>query len=105
MKQSIPVTILGQHYAVRSDSAPEEVRRIADFVNQRINEAQQAARTGNSFTAVVLALLNVAGELVQAQKQLPFAVEGGERLQRLLARVEAACEEAGNGAFIASADS
>jgi len=95
LKQSVQVTILGQSYTVRSDSDPEEVRRVADFVNQRINEAHNAARTANSLTAVVLALLNVAAELVQTQHQLPVAGEGEGRLKRLLARVEAACGESG----------
>ena len=104
MKQSVQVTILGQQYTVRSDSEPEEVRRVAEFVNQRINEAHLAARTANSLTAVVLALLNVAAELVQAQSQMPAGADGEGRLQRLLARVEAACGEVEAGSLSSTAD-
>ncbi len=93
MKNSVEVTILGQHYTVRSESNPEDVRRVAAFVNQRINEAHSAARTANSFTAVVLALLNVAGELVQARSQGAGGGDEEDRLQQLLSRVEAACKE------------
>jgi cell division protein ZapA len=104
LKQSVQVTILGQQYTVRSDSDPEEVRRVAEFVNQRINEAHQVARTANSLTAVVLALLNVAAELVQAQSQLPAEGDGEGRLQRLLARIEAACKEGEVGSLSSTAD-
>ena len=94
MKQSVQVTILGQQYTVRSDSSPAEVQQVADLVNQRINEAHNAARTANSYTAVVLALLNVAGELIQARGQVSIGGEEEARLQRLLTRIEAVCDAA-----------
>jgi cell division protein ZapA len=95
LKQTVQVTILGQQYSIKSETDPEEVRRVADFVNQRIAEAHAAMRTNNSFTVVVLVLLNVAGELFQLQTQGGGGVDGaGEiRLRQLLARIEAACEE------------
>lgn len=93
MKQSIQVTILGQQYTLRSESDPGEVLRIAEFVDRRVAEVQSAARTADSYTAVVLALLNVAGELFTAKCSEPAGDEGAARLQQLLARVEAACEE------------
>lgn len=95
MKQSVQVTILGQQYTVRSDADPCEVRAVADFVNQRINEVQNAAQTANSYTAVVLALFNVAGELVRERSQSRGRQEGEERLTALLSRLEAACLEPG----------
>ncbi|AMV73012.1 hypothetical protein JCM30471_14270 [Desulfuromonas carbonis] len=93
MKQSVQVTILGQQYTLRSESDPAEVRQIAEFVDRRVAEVQSAARTADSYTAVVLALLNVAGELFAARRQAPAGGDEGaeERLQKLLARIEAAC--------------
>jgi len=94
LKQSVQVTILGQQYTLRSESDPAEVRQIAEFVDRRVAEVQGAARTADSYTAVVLSLLNVAGELFAARRQVPAGVdEGTERLQRLLARLEAAVAE------------
>jgi len=90
----VQVTILGQQYTVRSEADPSEVRAIADFVNRRINEVQNAAQTANSYTAVVLALLNVAGELVRERRQSSGGQEGEDRLRALLSRVEAACLDA-----------
>ena len=93
MKQSVQGTSLGQQYTLRSESDPGEVLQIAEFVDRRVAEVQSAARTADSYTAVVLALLNVAGELFAARRQLPAGDEGTARLQRLLLRVEAACDE------------
>lgn len=95
MKQTVQVTILGQHYSVRSEADPEEVRRVADFVNRRIEETHAAIRTANTLDVVVLALLNVTGELFELQREKGGAVSEGDelRLRQLLARVEAACDE------------
>ena len=88
------MTILGQQYTLRSESDPAEVRQIAEFVDRRVAEVQSAARMADSYTAVVLSLLNVAGELFAARRQAPAGDEqGAERLRQLLARIEAACDE------------
>ncbi len=95
MKNSVQVTILGQQYSVRSTTDPEEVLEVAALVNRRIAEAQQGGGVSSSFSAVVLTLLNVAGELYQLKKSGP--VEGDreaeERLRGLLGRMEAACDQ------------
>ncbi len=94
LKQTVQVTILGQHYSVRSAADPEEVRRVAEFVNRRIDETHAAIRTANTLDVVVLALLNVTGELLKLRKGGGVVDGAGEeRLRQLLARVEAACDE------------
>jgi cell division protein ZapA len=97
LKNSVQVTILGQIYTVRSEAGPQEVLQVSEFVNRRIQEAQNSSGTANSFTAVVLALLNVAGELFELQKRGQESGAAEERLQALLARLEKACPGAGQG--------
>ena len=95
MKNSVQVTILGQQYTVRSSTDPGEVLQVAALVNRRIAEAQQGSGISNSYTAVVLALLNVAGELHQLQKSGPTEgdQEAEDRLRNLLGRMETACDQ------------
>jgi cell division protein ZapA len=81
VKKSIPVTIYGQSFILRSDSSEDEVRRVADFVNQAIAEVVMTNRVADSLNVALLAFLNVA----QAHLQLQSARQGEE--QELLARI------------------
>lgn len=95
MKESIPVTIFGQSFLLRSDSSADEVLRVADFVNQAIDDVRVTDRIADSLHIALLAFLNVA----QAYLQLQDARQGGERelierMNRLTQRIEDVLEQA-----------
>jgi cell division protein ZapA (FtsZ GTPase activity inhibitor) len=81
VKESIPVTIFGQSFTLRTDSSADEVRRVADFVNSAIDEVVATHRVADSLHVALLAFLNVA----QAYLQLQSARQ--EDQQELLARM------------------
>jgi cell division protein ZapA (FtsZ GTPase activity inhibitor) len=89
VKESIPVTIYGQSFILRSDSSEDEVHRVADFVNQAIDEVVATNRVADSLNVALLAFLNVA----QAYLQLQSARQGDQqelltRINRLAQRLE-----------------
>lgn len=95
MKESIPVTIFGQSLILRSDLSAGEVRRVADFVNQAIDEVVPTHHVADSLNVALLAFLNVA----QAYLQLQSARQGDEqesvaRMNRLAQRIEDELEKA-----------
>ncbi|MDZ4185167.1 MAG: cell division protein ZapA [Desulfuromonadales bacterium] len=95
MKESIPVTIFGQSFILRTDSSADEVHRVADFVNQAIDEVVTTNRVADSLNVALLALLNVA----QAYLQLQSARNRDEqdlvgRMDRLTQRIEDVLEHA-----------
>jgi cell division protein ZapA len=94
LKHAVQVTILGQQYTVKSAVAPEEVRRIADFVNEKVAEVMAASRAVDTLNTAVLALLSV-GEAYLRLRDAGLAQEEEltSRLQKLLARLEQACPE------------
>jgi cell division protein ZapA (FtsZ GTPase activity inhibitor) len=81
VKGSTPVTVYGQSLILRSDSSEDEVRRVADFVNQAIDSVNATDRVADSLHIVLLAFLNVAQAYLQLQ-----SVRHGEE-QELLARM------------------
>jgi cell division protein ZapA len=92
LKRTVPVTILGQQYVVRSEASPEDVQRVAAFVNERIDEVAASARVADSLQTVVLALLNIAGAYLEIRGE----ESGGEikgRLEALIDRLEKACSD------------
>jgi cell division protein ZapA len=93
LKQAVQVTILGQQYMVKSAAPPEEIRRVADFVNDRLEEVATASKTADSLNAAVLALLNVSGSYLRLSEQGPTDQQSEERIRHLLGRLEEACPE------------
>ncbi len=88
MKRATQVNILGQPYTVRSDSSPEQIARVADFVNEQLAAVAQAAPTADTRHITVLTLLNVAGcymDLLDGQGK-----DEQSRLQGLIERIEQA---------------
>jgi cell division protein ZapA len=81
------VTILGSDYVVRSDASAVDIQQVADFVNERIEDVLASGRGADTLGAVVLTLLNVAGEHLRLRES-GGVVAMEQRLEHLLARVE-----------------
>jgi len=90
MNPAVQVTILGQTFAVRSDASPEEIRRVAAYVNEKLAEATGAHRSVDSLHAALLTLLNVAGDYLQLRDSGGTQEDLVGRLARLSARIEKA---------------
>jgi cell division protein ZapA len=87
LKQVAQVTILGQQYTFKSDTDPREIEKVADFVNNRIDEVISSGYSADTLGAAVLALMNVAGEYLQLRDGNE-AVEMKQRIEELLSRLE-----------------
>jgi len=93
VKQSLQVSILGQQFHLRSDSSPEQVRRIAEFVEGQIREVTATGRVADTLQAAVLALLNVSARYLQEGESAGLPEEATQRLGTLVQRVERALGE------------
>lgn len=94
MKQAVQVTVLGQQYTIRSAMAPDQVCRVADFVNEKIAEVVAASRAVDTLNTAVLALLNVGEAYLRLRDAKQVSDEAlTAQLQDLVARLEAACPE------------
>ena len=81
MKQSVQIKILGREYTLRSQQSPEQVQRVADFVEERLAE-MAAARAVDTRDLTVLTLLNLAGQHLQ------LLDENAQQRQQLDSRLE-----------------
>jgi cell division protein ZapA len=87
LKQAVQITILGQQYTVRSEFPPEEVTRVAAFVNEWVAEAAAGGKSADSLNTAVLALLNLGGAYLRLQES-GAGCEVTQRLRDLLDRLE-----------------
>jgi cell division protein ZapA (FtsZ GTPase activity inhibitor) len=74
-KHTLRVTILNEEYAIRSDTPPEETRAVAAYLDGAIKAVMSTGNVVDSNRAVVLAALQVTGELFETRAALEAATQ------------------------------
>lgn len=90
MKQSVQVSILGQQFNLKSDAPPEQVRRVARFVEDQISQVTSSGRAVDSLQAAILALLNVSAAHLADETSSAGSREDAQRLSQLIEKIETA---------------
>ena len=72
-KHTARVTILNEEYAIRTDAPPEHARAVAQYLDQAIRKVLSSGSVVESNRAVVLAALQITGELFDARDALESA--------------------------------
>lgn len=67
--RSVAVHIRGEKYAIRSDADPTYVRKLASFVDSRLEEVRNTTQIVSTQKLAVLAALNIADELFQERRK------------------------------------
>ena len=97
MKQSIQVSILGQQYRLRSDAPPEQVEKIARFVEEQIALVMASGKAVDSLQAAVLALLNVAALHLDDTQGVEMTAVADRQIVGLIERIESSLAGAHGG--------
>ena len=90
MKQSVQVSILGQQFHLKSDAPPEQVHRVARFVEDQISQVTSSGRAVDSLQAAILALLNVSAAHLGGEHSPDSSEAEKQRLGQLIEKIEAA---------------
>lgn len=78
-KNKIVIHLMGHDYTLLTDQQPEEVQRLARYVDRRMRELAITSRAGENMVSV-LTLMTLADELFRAQDE-------NNRLKRELAAI------------------
>ena len=62
MKKTTEISIMGQKFMIKSDSNDDYIRRVAEFVDMKINEVMQSTKSVASLNVAILAAMNIADE-------------------------------------------
>lgn len=85
----VHVEIMGQALSVTSDDGEEHVRRVAADVDRRMKEIAGGGPAISSFTAAVIAALNIASEYQKLKQQHDQVQQIIDRLTARLTRQDA----------------
>lgn len=69
MRKNVDVEIIGHKYTIRSDVEEDYVHKIADYLNEKIEEVLQTTKTVDTLNAVILAALNIAGDFFRVRNE------------------------------------
>ncbi len=61
--KSTDIYILGQKYTIRGDASEEYMKRLADFVDEKIREVLKHSPTLPPIKATIIASINITDEL------------------------------------------
>ena len=89
MNKTVQVEIYGQRYAVSGEAEEAYIREVAQLVDTQIRQVAEGMKSGTLARLAVLAALNLAHQLLQAERrsqQLDAAVEA--RAGNLLETIE-----------------
>ena len=81
MKNLVQVEILGREFTVKSDEGEERVRKIAEYVNEKIKNISENTKTISTLNVVILAAMEITNEYFGA-------LEGRSDLTRKVEKIE-----------------
>jgi cell division protein ZapA len=68
-ENAVRVNILGQEYPIRADADEEYIRKVASYLNERMNAVYAAEPTRPLSKVAILTALNITHELLDMKKQ------------------------------------
>ncbi len=70
MQHSYKVNICGENLQIKSDQPPQVIERIAGYLDFKVKEIGKGTMGADKFRLMVLAGLNVSGELFELQAKV-----------------------------------
>ncbi|MDB5103284.1 MAG: Cell division protein ZapA [Fibrobacteres bacterium] len=80
-QHSYKVNICGETFQVKSDQSPQTIERVAGYLDFKIRELGKGGINVDKFRVVVLAAMNLAGELFELRAKVEENEKQQNRLQ------------------------
>lgn len=92
MKRAVDVEIMGEKFTVRSDAEESYVRRVAGYVDGKMQEVMKTTRPVGKSSVAMLAALNIADEYQRLKDSHEAMIQ---RLNHLSKRLSTTLTEEG----------
>jgi cell division protein ZapA len=88
-KSTVKVNIYGSEYVIKGDAQSDHIAKIADFVDQKMQEINRSGSIKSPLKVAILAALNIADEYFKTRDEQKNQIESYEsRVQKLLDMIE-----------------
>jgi len=78
MKNLVRVEIMGREYMVKSDEGEERVKRVAEYINEKLKRISERTKTVSTLSLAILAAMDIANdyfEMLEKNHRLAQRVE------------------------------
>jgi cell division protein ZapA len=87
--KTIDVEIYGQRYSIRGDADDAYIRRLAHFVDDHMRRLAEGMKTATPSKLAVLAAINLAHQLFEAEKKrVQGEADADRRMETLMESIE-----------------
>ena len=90
MQKAVEVKILGQKVTLRSDDEEQHIRRVAEYVDEKMHEVSRSTGPRGKYSVAMLVALNIADEYHRLKDSHEVVAS---RVDRLIERLETALSE------------
>jgi len=97
-KGPVTVNLAGHKLSIKSDHSEQHLQHLASYVDRKVRELQRMSKTVGTQQLALLAAMNIADELFNAEaKQREFKQRVMRKSENLLKAVESALTARANG--------
>ena len=80
--ESVRVTIFGDEYSIKGDSDNETIKRVVEYVNNKMSAVQNSIASRDKVKIAVLSAMNIAEELLSYKEKCQEYLNKCEELQK-----------------------
>ena len=84
MKPVVEVNILEQKLLVKSQEGEEYVKRVADYLNSKIEEVKKNSKAVSTLNVALLAAMNIADDYFETKERLVKLEGRAKELSKLI---------------------
>ena len=78
MDARVKVNIYGNEYSIMGEAEPEYILKLAEYINNKMEDIGKSISSGNTAQIAILAALNIADEYFQLQEIKGSGQSAGE---------------------------
>ena len=84
----VEIKVFGQVYTVKTDADEDHLQRVAQYVNEKIDEVVKNTKSVSSLNVAILTALNIADDLIKERvKRLTLLQEVEEKSKDLVEKI------------------
>ena len=87
MKNLVRVEILGREYTIKSDEGEERVKKIAQYVNEKLKKISESSQTLSTHNAAILAALDIANDYFEVLEGRTSLSQKMEKMEKQTGRL------------------
>src|SRR4030066_2404014 len=68
-ERSVEIKVFGQTYTVKTDTEEDHIQKVAQYVNEKMDEVVRKTRSVSTLNVAILTALNIADDLLKEKEQ------------------------------------